>query len=111
MLKESRCGNFNPKENDTQQQQKILMYVHINLFSDGDFKASLKEALTFATGASVPPPMGFDNKPLLEFVEGVFPKANTCVPVLYLPLGHHEFNQFKEKMDFGILNSPFFGYA
>ena len=90
---------------------KKFLCLCINLFSDGDSKASLQEVLIFATGASVPPPMGFDNKPSLEFVEGVFPKANTCAPVLYLPLGHHEFNQFKEKMDFGILNSPCFGYA
>ena len=59
----------------------------------------------------MPPPMGFDNTPSLEFVHGEFPKANTCAPVLYLPLGHHEFDHFKEKMDFGILNSPCFGYA
>ena len=85
--------------------------MYINVFLDGDSNANLNQVLIFATGASVPPPMGFDNTPSLEFVHGEFPKANTCAPVLYLPLGHHEFDHFKEKMDFGILNSPCFGYA
>ena len=82
-----------------------------SFFSDGDSKVNLNEVLVFSTGASVPPIMGFDNTPSLEFVEGQLPKANTCAPVLYLPLGNQEFEQFKERMDFAILNSPCFGYA
>ena len=81
--------------------------LYINVFLDGDSNANLNQVLIFATGASVPFPMGFDNTPSLEFVHGEFPYA----PVLHLPFGHHELDHFKEKMDFGILNSPCFGCA
>lgn len=81
------------------------------LFQGGDAQANLSEVLVFSTGASSPPPLGFANEPVIEFTEGEFPKANTCAPILYLPLGHSDYETFKEKCDFGILNSPHFGHA
>ena len=66
------------------------------------------DVFTFATGASCPPSLGFDSQPKLDFVDGEYPKANTCAPFLFLPLC---LEAFKEKMDFGIFNSPSFGYA
>ena len=81
------------------------------LFSDGESQASLSHVLIFSTGANSPPPLGFNNKPTIEFIDGELPKANTCAPTLYLPLGISEFERFKTQMDFAILNSPCFGYA
>ena len=76
---------------------------------DGDANASLSDVMIFATSARSPPPMGFLNTPSIKFVEGGLPKADTSAAVLYLPLAHNGYDRFKEKMDFGILNSPSFG--
>ena len=38
----------------------------------------------------------------LDFTEGEFLKANTCAPMLYLPLSHSDYETFKEKCDFGF---------
>ena len=81
------------------------------LFSDGEAQASLRHVLIFSTGADSPPPIGFENQPTIEFIDGELPKSNTCVPTLYLPLEINEYEKFKAQMDFGILNSPRFGYA
>ena len=81
---------------------------------DGRCSATLGEVLTFATGCDDIPPLGFTPMPTLKFHEDVHPKANTCDTTLYLPLfpgvsGDVEYEIFKEKMDYGILNSPSFG--
>lgn len=65
----------------------------------------------FTTGASVPPPMGFETTPTIEFNDGNLPTANTCATTLHLPTIYKEYEVFKEKMDFSILNSPSFGQA
>ena len=83
----------------------------IFLFSDGEAQASLRNVLIFSTGADSPPPIGFENQPTIEFIDRELPKSNTCAPTLYLPLEINEYEKFKAQMDFGILNSPRFGYA
>ena len=65
--------------------------------------------LVFATGASSTPPIGFDEDPIIRFVDANLMKANTCVNLLYLPTQHHTYEEFKESIDFAILNSPTFG--
>jgi hypothetical protein len=79
-------------------------------FQGGDAKATLSQVFIFVTGASCPPPLGFD-EPVIEFTQGEFPKGNTCAPILYLPLGHNDYATFKSKFDFGVLNLPHFGHA
>lgn len=78
--------------------------------------ATLGEVLTFATGSDEIPPLGFSPMPQIRFWEDIHPKANTCANTLYLPMsagshGEVEFEEFKAKMDEGILNSPSFGLA
>lgn len=67
--------------------------------------------LVFATGASQPPPLGFDSKPVLEFSIGIYPTANTGGVTLYIPVLYSEYQAFKEAMEFAIQNSPSFGYT
>ena len=83
-------------------------------FLAGRCSTTLGEVLTFATGNDEIPPLGFIPMPSIRFWEDVRPKANTCDTTLYLPLfpnvnGEVAYEEFKEKMDDGILNSPSFG--
>ncbi|XP_029595761.1 G2/M phase-specific E3 ubiquitin-protein ligase-like [Salmo trutta] len=77
--------------------------------------------LEFATGATVVPPLGFEDTPTIEFLHTArgrlagqqkkkYPEANTCAVTLRLPL-HSTYNAFREFMTSGIVNSPHFGVA
>ncbi len=81
------------------------------MFVDGDSAITLEDIMIFATGASEPPPLGFDSKPSLKFTIGNYPTANTCGVTLYIPLSYTDYNAFKEAMEFAVQNSPCFGQA
>lgn len=73
-------------------------------------KLTLSDVLMFVTGAPSEPPLGFTPQPSIQFhSSSVFPKANTCINKLYLPLQEMDFEVFKYTMISGILNSPGFG--
>ncbi|KAL1489246.1 hypothetical protein ABEB36_014179 [Hypothenemus hampei] len=79
-------------------------------------EASLEDVLCFALACEKIPPLGFDNKPELEFLhneKSYWPKANTCGLILYLPVSYetHQYEKFKRSMDYAILNSKQFGFA
>ena len=77
-----------------------------------DAEASIEEVLVFVTGASRPPPLGFNEPPTITFADDEpFPMSNTCSNNIRLPVCYSEFEEFKQKMDFAIKNSPSFGYA
>uniref|UniRef100_A0A8C8ELS6 HECT domain-containing protein n=1 Tax=Oncorhynchus tshawytscha TaxID=74940 RepID=A0A8C8ELS6_ONCTS len=65
--------------------------------------------LEFATGATVLPPLGFEDTPIIEFLH-TYPESNTCAVTLRLPL-HSTYNAFREFMTSGIVKSPHFGVA
>ena len=69
-------------------------------------KLTLSDVLMFVTGAPFEPPLGFTPQPSIQFHSPVFPKANTCINKLYLPLQEMDFELFKYNMISGILNSP-----
>ncbi|XP_046847353.1 G2/M phase-specific E3 ubiquitin-protein ligase-like [Xenia sp. Carnegie-2017] len=74
--------------------------------------ATLGDVLIFATGSDDIPLLGFTPMPSLCFWEDVRPRSNMCDTTLYLPLfpgskDEVQYDSFKEKMDDGILNSPF----
>ena len=76
------------------------------------FAISYNTILTFATGATFPPPSGFIPTPAIAFhAESQYPRANTCANTLYLtlqkPLPTSE--EFAYCFAFGILNSAGFG--
>lgn len=74
---------------------------------------TLEKVLEFTSGASTVPPLGFPQRPQIQFLhEGnrIFPEANTCALVLRLPL-HSSYEAFKQYMMEGILQAPTFGLA
>ena len=79
---------------------------------DGDpITITLADVLAFATGATSIPVLGFEQQGSLKFLHegGMFPTASTCALVISLPI-HADYDVFKEKMIFGILNAHgFFG--
>ncbi|KAL3968991.1 E3 ubiquitin-protein ligase [Sarotherodon galilaeus] len=72
---------------------------------------SVGDVLMFATGLTSLPPSGLDPLPSLQFLdESLFPMANTCLNLLKLPM-ITSYSVFKSNMDFGIQNSPGFGFV
>lgn len=83
-------------------------------YSGGEelFKCDFETILSFVTGATRPPPSGFQNQPTIQFHdEGPYPRTNTCANTLYLsvqqPLPRSE--EYIYRLAFGILNSAGFG--
>ena len=72
---------------------------------DRNAQASLAEVLVSATGADVPPTLGFTTMPTIAFTDEAFLTANTCATILRLPTALQSYEDFKEKIDFSILNS------
>lgn len=81
------------------------------LFSGGYAQASLGDVLVFVTGVEVPLTLAFDTIPTIDFRDKLFPTANTCGTSLRSPTLYDNYDDFKEKMDYSILNSPCSGQA
>lgn len=76
------------------------------------FKIQFEDILTFATGAMVPPAIGFTTKPKIVFhEEGPYPCANTCANTLMLPIQKPmpDAEGYMYNIAFGILNTVGFG--
>ncbi|XP_014671671.1 PREDICTED: G2/M phase-specific E3 ubiquitin-protein ligase-like [Priapulus caudatus] len=71
----------------------------------------LRDVLIFSTALEREPPMGFHPTPTIEFVDGLLPKASTCMNVLYLPTSHDSYDKFSEWMKEGIIGAHGFGLA
>ena len=82
----------------------ICTKLIIIVITDKDSVLTLQDILVFATGASEPPPLGFDSKPCLEFTAGKYPTANTCRVTLYIPLLYSEYDFFKDAIEFAVQN-------
>ena len=78
---------------------------------------SLSDIVFFTTGCKKLPPRGLSCKlaflhdPEKDGKHSKFPKANTCCCVLYLPVVHKNYEEFKNAMLFAIPNSRGFGIA
>uniref|UniRef100_A0A8D3E228 HECT domain-containing protein n=1 Tax=Scophthalmus maximus TaxID=52904 RepID=A0A8D3E228_SCOMX len=82
-------------------------------FADGASQLSLGDILIFSTGLDKIPAMGFPTQPELEFLHpedgpAMFPMANTCGPVLRLPV-QPTFPKFESAMEMGIGGAIQFG--
>ena len=77
--------------------------------------------LEFATGATVLPPLGFEDTPTIEFLHTArgrlagqqkkkYPESKTCAVTLRLPL-HSTYIAFREFMTAGIVKFPHFRVA
>ena len=75
--------------------------------------SDLGQILSFATGASKVPPMGFPMSPTIHFISGddprALPTASTCSLTLGLPLALTDYDNFKERMTMAVLNTVGFG--
>ncbi len=60
---------------------------------DGN-KVTLQQVMIFFSVAEREPPLGFAEKPRLEFIEGDLAMANTCSPTLKLPINHSDYVTF-----------------
>ena len=82
---------------------------------EGSNEISLADILFFTTGCKKVPPLGlscelnFLHDPEKDGTHSKFPKANTCSCVLYLPVVHKNYEQFKNAMLFAIPNTRGFG--
>jgi len=80
--------------------------------ADGEVPdTSLKEVLSFFTGAESVPPLGFERDVEVWFNhESQFPMASTCALQLTLPtLYHNQADLFQEKMVYALHNHGGFG--
>jgi len=85
------------------------------LFVEGECSPlSMEMVLEFTSGASTVPPLGFPQRPQIQFLhensgyKRIYPEANTCLIILRLPL-HNNYDDFKTYMTNGILQAPTFG--
>ena len=79
------------------------------MFLDEEVKCRFKDVMIFATGADEEPPLGFVPLPTLRFENAKYPTANTCSNILNIPLQHQTYEEFRDAMEFGIMNCAGFG--
>ena len=83
----------------------------VTVDSEAQVALSLEDILAFATGATSFPILGFERQGTITFLHngGMLPTASTCALQVCLPI-HRDYEMFKTKMAFGILNAHgFFG--
>ena len=76
------------------------------------FNLQLQDLLAFVTGATHPPPIGFQKEPKIQFHnDGPFPRANTCANKLILSVMQPipDADSYMYFLAFGILNTAGFG--
>lgn len=76
-----------------------------------DGTVGLSDCLSFFTGASRVPPVGFDTVCTLNFSpHNMYPTASTCALILTLPTMYHDqYSTFKDNMVFAFRNHGGFG--
>ena len=70
---------------------------------DREVTLTLEDILTFVTGASCVPPMGFNSPPQIIFCHesAHYPTASTCVPSVTLTTSMREISVFVGTIGFG----------
>jgi hypothetical protein len=63
---------------------------------------TLEDILSFFTGASHPPPLGFPDATLNFNPTNIYPTASTCSLCLTLPTKYESFDTFKEAFVFAM---------
>ena len=78
---------------------------------DREVVITLEDVLTFVTGASCIPPMGFDRPPQIIFGHdnAHYPTESTCVPSLTIPSSMKEISVFISRMAEAIVRAVGFG--
>ena len=87
---------------------------------EGEVTITLSDVLFFTSWCKQLPPLQlgweFISLEFLHYADtdgnlSPYPMANTCGPVLSLPVIHKSYHSFKDAMTFAIKNSKGFGYA
>ena len=78
---------------------------------DSEVVLTLDDVLTFVTGASCIPPMGFDTPPQIMFCHdnSHYPTASTCVPSMKIPCSLRDVSLFSTRMTEAIVGAVGFG--
>ena len=78
---------------------------------DSEVVLTLEDVLTFVTGASCIPPMGFDTPPQITFCHdnSHYPTASTCVPSIKIPCSLRDVSLFSTRMTEAIVGAVGFG--
>lgn len=90
----------------------LLLLLKNSNGDDESFDIHFHDILAFVTGATRPPPIGFQKTPKIQFPrEGPFPRANTCANSLILSVMQPmpDSNSYMYCLTFGILNTAGFG--
>ena len=77
---------------------------------DGD-SVSLQLIMMFFSGADKEPPLGFAEKPRLEFIEGDFAMASACLPTLWISFCHRDYTSFVKSMTLPLIGHDGFGFV
>ena len=83
---------------------------------EGETTVTFRELLFFTCGCKECPPLQLGWNLSLGFLHdpdklSPYPLANTCGPLLQLPVVHKSYNSFRDAITFAIGNSKGFGYA
>ena len=113
-LQDTFIINFSEHGNNNRTAEEALVLNwndYVTNCSEGN-DVSLDKVLQFFTGSSKLPAAGFHTTPTINFTDDTcLPRASTCDLSITFPrkYGFLTFEEFKEKMDFCILNSYGFG--
>ncbi|KAK3588095.1 hypothetical protein CHS0354_012151 [Potamilus streckersoni] len=111
---ESREDNDHDMMTKVEQRTTEFWKTYLSIVEAGGSPINLENILMFATGMKEQPygqyPKIYFNHSYFGEPASKYPTSSTCSCVLYLPL-HDTFEEFKEAMDFGILNGDQFGNA
>lgn len=105
---------YSPRGSNRREEEECIILNWNDYLQDleGDGQISPSNVLSFITGAPSMPPMGFDREISIHFIDDkdkTLPTASTCSLVLRLPLSLTMYEEFKEKVDFAIMNTFGFG--
>ena len=94
----------------TRRHYPTILHTFNN--TDGEIDCTLEDVLVFFSGANHIPPLGFDVKPTLGFVNfstATLPTASTCDLQLRLPSVYKDYCKFKDAMILGLKGNDGFG--
>ncbi|XP_038071285.1 uncharacterized protein LOC119740149 [Patiria miniata] len=108
---------YSPPGSNNRNQEEDTIYcfeVFLQNCEDEITEVSLEDILEFWTGAPKPPPCGFSEDPKVSFftaVSGIkrLPSSHTCGPILWLPRGKEDPDEFQAMMRFAIKETQGFG--
>lgn len=94
----------------------VFLHVFNCVFAEAESDVRVEDILCFATATEQIPPLRFQTNPEIQFLHDddfLWPKANICALILYLPVSYKgsEYDEFKHNMDCAIINGMEFGSA